>query len=177
MIFEKLEIEGACLITLEPFEDERGSFTRQFCKNEFLKNGIEFDICQCNISENKKRGTIRGMHYQKEPKPEQKLVSCLRGSIYDVIVDLRKNSSTYLKWIGIELSENESKLLYVPSGVAHGFQTLADNTTVLYELSEFFYSEHYSGVRYDDPSFGIKWQDIRPVIINERDKNYALWEV
>ena len=174
MIFEELEIKGAYLITLESIEDERGSFARQFCKKEFGKIGIDFNICQSNISTNKKRGTIRGMHYQKEPYPEPKIVSCIKGSVYDVIIDLRKDSPTYLKWIGTELTETNNKLLYIPPLVAHGFQTLEDNTTIFYQLGEFFHPECYDGVRFDDPAFGIEWKDIKPIIINERDKNYEL---
>ena len=172
MNFEELNIKGAYLITLEPFEDERGTFARQFCKNEFKKNGIDFEICQCNLSTNKKRGTIRGMHYQKEPYPEPKIVSCIKGAIYDVIVDLREDSETYLKWIGTELSESNNKLLYIPPQVAHGFQTLEDNSTVFYQLGEFFKPEYYDGINYDDPKIGIKWKDIEPIIMNDRDKGY-----
>lgn len=172
MIFEELEIKGAYLITLEPYEDERGTFTRQFCKKEFEKQGINFNICQCNVSTSKKRGTLRGMHYQKEPYLEQKMVSCIKGSLFDVIVDLRKDSPTYLKWAGRELTESNNKLLYIPPLVAHGFQTLEDNTTIFYQLGEFFHPESYDGVRYDDPAFGIEWKDIKPIVINDRDKKY-----
>ena len=172
MKFEKLKIEGAYLITLEPFEDERGTFARQFCKEEFLKQGIDFNICQCNISTNKKRGTIRGMHYQKAPYYESKLVSCVKGTVYDVIVDLRKESSTYLKWLGTELNEQNNKILYIPPLVAHGFQTLEDNSTVFYQLGEFFNPEYYDGIMYNDSAVGIEWKNIEPVIISEKDKNY-----
>ena len=129
-------------------------------------------MCQCNISSNKKCGTIRGMHYQKEPYPEPKIVSCIKGSVYDVIADLREDSPTYLKWIGTELSESNNKLLYIPPQVAHGFQTLEDNSTVFYQLGEFFKPEYYDGIRYDDPAVGIKWKDIEPIIMNDRDKSY-----
>lgn len=174
MKFDKLGIEGAYLITLEPYEDERGSFARQFCADEFKKAGIDFNICQCNISTNKHKGTIRGMHYQKEPYPEKKLVSCIRGKVYDAIVDLRKNSKTYLKWLTFELSENDNKILYIPPLIAHGFQTLVDDTTVYYQLGEFFKSDYYDGIRYNDPKVGIEWKKIEPVIMNERDRNYRL---
>ncbi len=174
MKFTKLEIEGAYLIELEEHKDERGSFARQFCRNELSKYGIDFDIKQCNISKNYKKGVLRGMHFQKEPYPEIKMVSCFKGAVYDVIVDLRKNSKTYLKWIGTELSENNNKMLYIPQGVAHGFQTLADDTVLYYQLGEFFISEYYDGVRYDDPKIGIKWPECENKIINERDRNYKL---
>lgn len=174
MKFEELDIKGAYLITLEPFKDERGTFTRQFCKKEFAKLGIDFDICQCNISTNKKRGTIRGMHYQKAPYLEPKIVSCVKGSVYDVIVDLREDSPTYLKWCGVELSETNNKQILIPPMVAHGFQTLEDDSTIFYQLGEFFYPEYYDGVRYDNPAFGIEWKDIKPIIISEKDQKYEL---
>ena len=177
MIFEKLEIEGAYLIKLEPITDERGNFSRVFCKKEFEKAGINFDTCQCNLSYNVKKGTIRGMHWQKEPYGEGKLVSCHKGAIYDVIADVRKDSPSYLKWHGIELTEDNYTMLYIPPYVAHGYQTLVDDTTVFYHVSEFFQPNYYGVARYDDPAFGIEWKDIKPVIINDRDKNYPLLEV
>ena len=175
MKFTELKLKGAYLIELEEYKDNRGTFARQFCKNELKNIGINFDICQCNISKNYKKNTIRGMHYQKEPFFEPKIVSCMQGRFYDVIVDLRKNSSTYLKWDSVVLSENNNKLLYIPPMFAHGFQTLEDNTTVFYQLGEFFNGDYYSGLRYDDPALAIKWQDLKePLTINERDKNYEL---
>lgn len=176
MKISELEIKGAYLIELEEFKDERGSFARQFCKEEMKKFGIDFDIKQCNLSKNYTKGVLRGMHYQKEPYPEIKLVSCFKGAIYDVLVDIRRDSPTYLKWIGTELTENNNKALYIPSGVAHGFQTIEDNSIVYYQLGEFFMPEYYSGVRWDDPAFGIKWPHSENRIMNERDKNYELWK-
>lgn len=176
MKFTELGIKGVYLIEFEEFKDERGSFARQFCKKEMSKYGIDFDIKQCNLSKNYKKGVLRGMHYQKEPYPEIKMVSCFSGAIYDVLVDIRKNSPTYLKWIGAELTESNNKALYIPSGIAHGFQTLKDNSTVYYQLGEFFMSEYYSGVRWNDPAFGIKWPKCEYRIINERDNNYELWK-
>ena len=175
MKFTELELKGAYLIELEEFKDERGTFARQFDKNELSKYGIDFDICQCNISKNYKKNTIRGMHYQKEPYLEPKMVSCLSGKYYDVIVDLRQDSPTYLKWQAVELSQDNNKMLYIPPMFAHGFQTLEDNTTVYYQLGEFFKPEYYAGLRYNDPKLNIKWQDFcfEP-IMNERDKNYEL---
>lgn len=175
MKFTELELKGAYLIELEEFKDERGTFARQFCKNELSKYGIDFDICQCNISKNYKKNTIRGMHYQKEPYLEPKMVSCLSGKYFDVIVDLRQDSPTYLKWQAVELSEDNNKMLYIPPMFAHGFQTLEDNTTVYYQLGEFFKPEYYAGLRYNDPKLNIKWQDFGfEPIMNERDKNYEL---
>ncbi len=175
MKFTELEIKGSYLIELDDFKDNRGTFTRVFCKNEFKKYGIDFNVCQCNISKNYKKNTIRGLHYQKAPYYEPKIVSCLRGSLYDVIVDLRKESSTYLKWYGINMFADSNKILYIPPVVAHGFQTLEDNTTIYYQLREFFLPEYYAGVMYNDPKIGVKWKDFGcPPIINERDKNYEL---
>ena len=170
----KTLIEGAYLIELEKYQDERGIFARQFCKTELANYGIDFDIKQCNLSVNYKKGVLRGLHYQKEPFPEAKIVSCFSGKIYDVIVDIRPNSSTYKKWIAVELSEDNGLMLYIPSGVAHGFQTLQDNTTVFYQLNEYFHQECYSGVRWNDPSLDIKWHNCDNLIINERDANYEL---
>jgi len=177
MKFEKLDIEGAYLITIEPYRDDRGTFERRFCKKEFENAGIDFNVCQSNLSKNLKKGTIRGMHWQREPYAEGKLVSCQKGAIYDVIADVRRNSPTYLKWFGVELTEDNDKMLYIPPYVAHGYQTLVDNTTVFYQVSEFFYPDYYGVMRYNDPAFGIEWRDIKPVIINKKDKNYEDWKV
>lgn len=174
MKFTETKIKGAYLIELEPISDFRGSFARQFCKKEMKKFGIDFEICQCNISKNPKAGTLRGMHYQKEPYPEIKMVSCTQGKIFDCIVDLREDSQTYLKWQGFELSEDNNKMLYIPSGCAHGFQTLEDNSTVYYQLGEFFMPEYYSGVRWNDPKIGIEWPQTENRIINDRDNSYEL---
>lgn len=176
MKIQQLDIYGAHLIEVEEFKDERGSFGRQFCKKELEKHGIDFDIKQCNVSKNYKKGILRGMHYQKNPYSEIKMVSCFKGAIYDVLVDIRKDSPTYLKWVATELTEDNCKMLYIPSGVAHGFQVLEENSTVYYQLGEFFMPEYYSGVRWDDPAFGIKWPECDSRIINERDRNYELWK-
>ena len=175
MKFTELKLKDAYLIELEEFQDERGTFARQFCKKELAQLGIDFDICQCNVSKNFHKNTIRGLHYQKAPYLEPKLVSCTKGSFYDVIVDFRKDSPTYLQWQGFELSEENNKLLYIPPMFAHGFQTLEDNTTVYYQLGEFFKPEYYAGLRYNDPQIGIKWNEFGfDPIMNERDKNYEL---
>ena len=159
---------------MEPHKDERGSFARQFCKKELASAGIDFDIKQCNLSKNYKAGVLRGMHYQKEPYPEIKMVSCFQGSIYDVLADIRPSSPTYLQWEATELSAENGKMLYIPSGVAHGFQTLEDNSVVYYQLGEFFMPDYYSGVRYNDPKLNIKWPECSDRIINERDASYEL---
>ena len=169
-----LDIEGAYLIEREEFRDERGSFARQFCKRELEKFGIDFDIKQCNVSKNTKKGVLRGLHYQKEPYPEIKMVSCLKGGVFDVIADIRPDSKTYLKWIGTELTEDNGKALYIPAGVAHGFQTLTEDATVFYQLGEFFMPDYYAGVRWNDPKLNIAWPECEKRLINERDANYAL---
>lgn len=174
MKFTELNIKGAYIIELESHLDERGTFSRQFCKEEFKKHGIDFEICQCNVSTNYKKGTIRGLHYHKEPYLEQKIISCLRGKFFDVIVDLRKNSPTYLKWQSVELHENDNKLLYIPEKFAHGFQTLKDDTVIYYQLSNYFIPDCYAGLRWNDPKIAICWPDNKNIIINERDKNYEL---
>jgi dTDP-4-dehydrorhamnose 3,5-epimerase len=173
MIFKKTKIEGLYLIEPEPKTDERGSFARIFCKDKLAKEGINFDIVQINQSLTKKRGTIRGMHFQKEPKSEGKIVQCLKGKIYDVVIDLRKKSSTYGQWIGEELTEDNKKMIFIPKGFAHGFQTLSDNCEVQYFMSEFYSAEHASGVRWNDPFFNIKWPE-KTQIISEKDKNWPL---
>lgn len=174
MKFKELTLKGAYLIELEPFCDERGTFTRQFCKKEFEQNGISFEICQCNISKNYKKGTLRGLHFQKTPYLESKIVSCLKGAFFDVIVDLRHDSETYLKWESVELLENDNKLLFIPENFAHGFQTLEDDTTLYYQLGNYFVSEYYSGIRWNDTKIGIKWPECSNRTINERDNSYEL---
>ncbi len=176
MIITKQKIEGVYLLKPEKVIDNRGFFARQFCKKELENFGLDFDIKQCNISSNYKKGVLRGMHYQKEPYPEIKIVSCFRGAVYDVVLDLRKNSPTYLKWDALELTEENAYSVYIPSGVAHGFQTIADNTFLFYQLGEFFMKDYYSGVRWNDPKFNIIWPECKNRIINERDKNYELWK-
>lgn len=173
MIFTETRLKGAFIIELQPIMDERGFFSRSFCKNEFESLGLETDVAQCNVSFNNKKGILRGMHFQHHPKAEAKLVRCTRGVIYDVIVDLRPSSQTYCKWETVELSNENHKALYIPEGFAHGFQTLEDNTEVFYQMFEFFAPEYASGVRWDDPAFGIKWPLANP-IISEKDRSYPL---
>ena len=174
MKLSELKLKDAYLIELEPIEDERGSFVRQFCKNEFRNHSIDVDICQCNISTNNKKGTLRGLHYQKDSFSEPKLVSCTKGAIFDVVVDLRKDSMTYLQWQGFELSESNNKMLYVPQGFAHGFQTLVDDTVVYYQMGNYYAPEQACGLRWNDPKLAIKWPECEGRIINERDNSYEL---
>jgi dTDP-4-dehydrorhamnose 3,5-epimerase len=174
MIFTEIKIKGVYLIEPEFLNDERGFFARSFCKEEFQKHGLETDIVQCNISYNKKKGTLRGMHYQIPPFEEAKIVSCTKGSIYDVVVDLRRSSSTCCHWFAIELSEKNFNMMYIPKGCAHGFQTLEDDTTVFYQMTNFFHPECSRGVRWDDPSFKIDWPVDKPLIISKKDQNYPV---
>jgi len=171
MIFTETKIKGAFIIDPELLIDERGFFARSFCKEEFQNHGLETNIVQCNISYNKKKGTLRGMHYQVPPFEEAKIVSCFKGSIYDVIVDLRRESPTYKKWVAAELSEKNFKMVYVPRGCSHGFQTLDDNSIVYYQMTEYFHPECARGLRWDNPSIGIVWP-VSQMVISERDKNY-----
>jgi len=174
MIFKEAKLKGAYCIELEPAKDERGFFARSFCRQEFLKHGIDFNIAQCNISFNKNKGTLRGMHYQSVPYEEAKLVSCVKGKIYDVIIDLRKDSATYCQWYAQELSGEDYKMLHIPKGFAHGFQTLESNSVVFYQMSEFYHPECAKGIRWDDPLFSIKWPlDVH--IMSEKDKGYCLF--
>lgn len=172
MIFTETKIKGSFIIELEPLSDERGFFARSFCKDEFKKQGLDTSIVQCNISYNKKKGTLRGMHYQVMPYEESKIVSCIKGAIYDVVLDLRKNSNTYCQWITVELTDENYRMLYIPNGCAHGFQTLTDDTVVSYQMTEFYNTECVRGVRWDDPAFGIKWPACQK-IISEKDNHFS----
>jgi dTDP-4-dehydrorhamnose 3,5-epimerase len=171
MIFTATTIDGAFLIRPERFEDERGFFARLYCPNELAARGLDPRIVQRSVSYNRRRGTLRGMHFQVAPHEENKIVSSLTGSIWDVIVDLRRASPTYRRWFGATLTGEGLEALFVPAGCAHGFITLADETRVHYEISEFHHPESARGVRYDDPAFGIEWP-IEPVIMAARDRAY-----
>ncbi len=171
MKFNKLSIKGAYRIDLDRLEDNRGYFSRSFCKNEFEKNNLDSTIVQCNISYNRFRGTIRGMHFQEEPFAESKIVSCIKGTIYDVILDIREDSATFLKWEAIELSDRTYGSIYIPKGCAHGFQTLEDDSVVYYQMTESYHNESAKGVRWDDPIFSIEWP-IKKFIISDKDKQY-----
>lgn len=169
MIFTETRLQDAFLIDINPHTDERGFFARSWCADEFHKRGLNPRLVQCNISFNKKRGTLRGMHYQAAPYAEAKLVRCTMGALYDVIIDLRSDSPTYKKWFSVELTSQNRRSLYVPEGFAHGFQTLMDNTEVFYQMSEFFHPECARGVRWDDPAFGVKWPIYPPELISKLD--------
>lgn len=169
MIFTETLLKGAYLIDIKKLEDDRGFFGRSFCVNEFTEYGLETKIVQSNISYNKASGTLRGMHMQAEPFAETKLIRVTRGAIYDVIVDLREDSPTYTKWFGVELTEHRYQMLYIPKSFAHGFITLAKDTEVEYQISEFFAPETARAYHWNDPTFNIKWP-ILPVVISEKDK-------
>jgi dTDP-4-dehydrorhamnose 3,5-epimerase len=168
--FRPAPIAGACLIEVERRSDERGYFARTWCRDEFADAGIPFDVMQTSISHNRLAGTLRGLHFARPPAREGKLVRCERGAVYDVIVDLRPSSTTYLRHFSIVLDQATQTALFVPPGVAHGFQTLADESDVHYMMSEAYRAELADGVRFDDPAFGIEWP--RPVTsIASRDRN------
>jgi len=165
-------LPGAFRVEMDRLADERGYFARSWCVREAEAHGLNPRLVQCNVSFNRRRGTLRGMHFQSAPRQEAKLVRCTRGLIADVIVDLRRESPTYRKWEAFELSEENGTALYVPEGFAHGFQTLADDTEVHYQMSEFHSAEHADGVRWNDPAFGIIWPLPNP-ILSPRDAAYA----
>jgi dTDP-4-dehydrorhamnose 3,5-epimerase len=165
------KLTGAMVVELEPIVDERGFFARTFSRDEFISAGLDGDIAQCSISFNEKKGTLRGLHYQAAPQAESKLVRCTRGAIYDVIVDLRAASPTFCEWLAIELSATNRLGLFVPKGLAHGFQTITPGAEVLYQISENYQPGTARGVRWDDPRFGIEWPPAER-IISTRDRAF-----
>jgi dTDP-4-dehydrorhamnose 3,5-epimerase len=176
MRFTETPIAGAKLVDLERLTDERGFFARAYCAEEFEAHGLNAVVAQVNTSSNRRRGTLRGMHYQVEPAEETKLVRCTRGAIWDVIVDMRPDSPTYLSHFGVELNEENRTALYVPAMCAHGFQTLADDTDVTYQVGDYYRPGHERGIAYDDPAVGIEWP--LPVsVITEKDRGWPALEV
>ena len=171
MLFRETKLPGAFVIELQKHEDERGFFARSWCQKEFEAHGLNPRMVQCNVSFNRVKGTLRGMHYQVAPCAEAKLVRCTRGAIYDVIIDLRRESATYKQHVSEVLSSNNYKALFIPEGFAHGFQTLEDNSEVFYQMSSFYSFEHQRGLRYNDPAFGINWPAVATVI-SDRDTSY-----
>lgn len=171
MKFRRLSISGVLVVEVEPSRDERGFFARTVCSEEFKQHGLPSIYCQSSVSFNPSKGTLRGMHFQTLPSFEQKLVRCTRGALFDVIVDLRADSETYLRWDGIELSAENHLSVAVPAGCAHGFVTLTEDTEVLYMMSEPFNAGLARGVRWNDPAFGITWP-LAPSVISERDAQY-----
>ncbi len=172
MKFTETKLKGAFIIELQKLEDDRGYFARTWCQNEFLQHGLDADVVQCNVSQNPKKGTLRGMHYQDPPHAETKIVRCTRGAVYDVIVDLRPDSETFLEWIAAELSADNGRIMYIPKGFGHGFQSLEENSMVFYQVSEFYARDYCRGLRWNDPQLKISWP--HPVAaISAQDK---AWE-
>jgi len=169
--FSPTELPGVVIVDLDRLEDERGFFARSWCAGEFAEHGLSPLLSQCNVSFNTRRGTLRGMHFQREPWSEAKLVRCTRGRIYDVALDLRRDSPSFRRWVSIELSEENRRMLYIPEGCAHGFQTLEDASEVFYQMTNRYNAESAAGVRWNDPAFGIEWPLPDP-ILSPRDAGY-----
>jgi dTDP-4-dehydrorhamnose 3,5-epimerase len=169
--FTKTPLESALVVDLDRREDPRGFFARSFCEREFAEHGLPTRFPQCNISRNVRKGTLRGMHFNTAPHAESKLVRCASGAIYDVIVDLRRDSRTRLESFGVELSRENGRALFVPAGFAHGFLTLTDDVDVFYHMGEFFHAEAARGFRWNDATFAIRWPSV-PSVISERDATY-----
>lgn len=176
MIFHQTDLSGVFIIEPELIEDERGFFACAWITSEFEQQGLNPTVRQGNIAFNARRGTIRGMHFQKKPHEEAKLTRCTRGAIYDVAIDLRPDSATRYRWVGAELTAENHRMLYVPEGFAHGYQTLTDNTEMFYQISEYYHPECADGVRWNDPAFGIHWP-LPVTVITERDANYPLLDL
>ncbi len=171
MLFTETKLKGAFIIDLEQRPDDRGFFARTFCAKEFEAHGLKPSVAQCNLSFNYKKGTLRGMHYQIAPACETKLIRCTQGAIYDVIIDMRPDSPTYLEHIGVELTAENRRALYVPEMFAHGYQALTDEAEVVYQVGEFYTPGYERGLRYNDPSFGIEW----PLPVSEISEKDAAW--
>jgi dTDP-4-dehydrorhamnose 3,5-epimerase len=171
MLFTETKLKGAFIINLERLEDERGFFARSWCEREAAAYGLHPTWVQCNISFNKQKATLRGMHYQSAPSEEAKLVRCTKGAIYDVFIDLRPDSSTLKQWVAVELSARNRRMVYIPEGFAHGFLTLADNSEIFYQMSEFYAPGYARGVRWNDPAFTIVWPT-EVCVISDKDRNY-----
>jgi dTDP-4-dehydrorhamnose 3,5-epimerase len=171
MLFQETALPGAYILDMERREDPRGFFARSWCIDEFEAHGLNTRLVQCNVSYNQRMGTLRGMHFQTAPYPEAKLVRCTMGAIWDVIIDLRPESPAYAQHVGVELTAQNRRMLYIPEGFAHGFQTLTDDTEVFYQMSEFYHPECAAGVRWNDPAFGIAWPLTDPILA-EKDAAY-----
>ena len=173
MLFEALELSGAAVVRLQPHHDARGFFARSVCVDEFRAHGLPANFVQSSISWNRRRGTVRGLHFQWPPSREGKLVRCLRGAIHDVLLDLRPTEPTYLKHCAVVLDQANRDAVFIPSGIAHGFQTLADDSEVLYQMTDFHAPELAAGVRWNDPVFAIRWPVSGDIVIADRDAAYA----
>ena len=175
MIFTATAVPGVFVVEPERRDDERGFFARTFCAREFAERGLDARIAQCSVSYSPRRATLRGLHYQAAPHAEAKLVRCTRGEIFDVAVDLRPGSTTFKRHVALTLSAEDRRAVYIPPGCAHGFETLTDDTEVLYQISEFHVPEAARGMRWDDPAFAIQWP-LAPAVISERDRSYPDFE-
>ena len=171
MKFTETPLAGAFIVDMTPFEDDRGLFARHWCRREFEQRGLPTDICQINFSSNPAKGTLRGIHYQVPPYGESKFIRCVQGAVYDLMIDLRPESSTYGESFGVELSQDNNRSLFVPAQFGHGYLTLENNTSVIYHVSEFFTPDAEAGIRFDDPRFQVKWP-IKPVVVSEKDRNW-----
>jgi len=172
LIFIETKLKGSYIIDVEKASDERGFFARSWDKDIFEKKGLNGNLVQCNISFNTKKGTIRGMHYQEHPHQEAKLVRCTKGRIFEIMIDLRKNSKTFMQWESIELNSNEHSMLYVPEGFALGFQTLEDDTEIFYQMSQYYKPEFSRGIRWDDDAFRIVWP-LKITVISKKDMSFS----
>jgi dTDP-4-dehydrorhamnose 3,5-epimerase len=168
-------LQGLKIIEPDKFDDNRGYYLKPFEKKAFREQGIEFEIVQISHSFNQTKGTVRGVHFQVEPFAQAKLVFCGKGQVFDIALDLRKDSATYGEWYGVELTEENKRILYIPKGFAHGFQTLEDNSELIYYISDVYSKEHESGVKWDDPMFGIKWP-LKVTVISDKDKLWPAFE-
>lgn len=173
MLFIETKIKGAFVIELEKYSDDRGFFSRAWCQKEFKEQGINSQFVQANIGFSKNSATIRGIHYQIAPFEEAKLVRCIRGAIFDVVLDLRPELPSFKQWVGVELSDENRKMLYVPEGCAHGYQTLVDNTEVFYQVSQVYSPGSERGIRWNDPEFDIEWPIDEDLVISEKDQNWS----
>lgn len=172
LLFEPTSLDGAWLVDLERLEDERGFFARAWCQQEFETRGLVADVVQANVAYSGRKGTIRGMHYQIAPFEESKIVRCIRGAIWDVIIDMRPDSDTYRQWFGVELSAENRRQLYIPKGFAHGYQTLADDCEVFYLVSEFYSRDAERGIRWNDPHFAIAWPVLDSIDVSAKDQSW-----
>jgi dTDP-4-dehydrorhamnose 3,5-epimerase len=170
MIFTETALRGAWIIDIAAIADERGFFARMWAPDEFNGRGLNPTLAQCNMAFNRAKGTIRGMHFQRPPYEETKIIRCTRGAIYDVIIDLRPDSPTFCRWSSVELTDDNRRMLYVPPGFAHGYQTLTDETETYYHVSAPYSRDHATGVRWNDPSFDIRWPLGDPAIISAQDR-------
>lgn len=171
MVFHETKLPGAYVVDLNPHVDERGFFARSWCQREFAQQGLDTRLVQCNVSYNTMAGTLRGMHFQTAPHAEVKLVRCTRGAIYDVMLDLRPDSPTFKQYVGVELTADNRRALYIPEGFGHGYLTLSDDTDIFYQVSAFYAPDAASGVRWNDPAFGIVWPG-EVKLVSERDAQY-----